>query len=157
LLSDHLGALLCAALEPPQPPAPTAARSLHAHLCALIRARIDQPGLSAPALAQEAGVSLRTLHRAFAAQGHTFAGALRELRRRVQASCCAAPSWPMWPWARLGGAAALRTLRISHAPSSAPWACRPRSGGAAADSVSKSSVSLLLRLAVLQHCLRLRA
>src|SRR3989344_5908325 len=76
---------------------------------------------------------------------------------RVQASCCAAPSWPMWPWVRLGGAAALRTLRISHAPSSAPWACRPRSGGAAADSVSKSSVSLLLRLAVLQHCLWLRA
>ncbi len=80
LLSDHLGALLCAALEPPQPPAPTAARSLHAHLCALLQARIDQPGLSAPALAQEAGVSLRTLHRAFAAQGHTFAGTLRELR-----------------------------------------------------------------------------
>ena len=80
LLSDHLGALLCAALEPPLSPAPTAARSLHAHLCALLRARIDQPGLSAPALAQEAGVSLRTLHRAFAAQGHTFAGTLRELR-----------------------------------------------------------------------------
>ena len=80
LLSDHLGALLCAALEPPQPPAPTAARSLHAHLCALLRARVDQPGLSAQALAQEAGVSLRTLHRAFAAQGHTFAGTLRELR-----------------------------------------------------------------------------
>ncbi|PTT15971.1 AraC family transcriptional regulator [Acidovorax sp. HMWF029] len=79
LLSDHLGALLCAALEPLSP-SPTAARSLHAHLCALLRARIDQPGLSAQALAQEAGVSLRTLHRAFAAQGHTFAGTLRELR-----------------------------------------------------------------------------
>jgi len=80
LLSDHLGALLCAALEPPQPHAPTAAGSLHAHLCALLRARIDQPSLSASVLAQEAGVSLRTLHRAFAAQGHTFAGTLRELR-----------------------------------------------------------------------------
>ena len=77
---DDVDALLCAAREPPQPPAPTAAGSLHAHLCAQLRARIDQPGLSAPALAQEAGVSLRTLHRAFAAQGHTFAGTLRQLR-----------------------------------------------------------------------------
>ena len=80
LLSDHLGALLSAALEPPAPPAMPAARSLHAHLCALLRARIEQPGVSAQALAQEAGVSLRTLHRAFAAQGHTFAGTLRQMR-----------------------------------------------------------------------------
>ncbi|RQO81066.1 helix-turn-helix domain-containing protein [Acidovorax sp. FJL06] len=80
LLSDHLGALLGAALEPPRAPVPSAAQGLHAHLCGLLRARIDQPGVSAPALAQEAGVSLRTLHRAFAAQGQTFAGTLRQMR-----------------------------------------------------------------------------
>ncbi|MBD9394878.1 helix-turn-helix domain-containing protein [Acidovorax sp. ACV01] len=80
LLSNHLGALLGAALEPSQPPTPSAVRSLHVRLCALLRARIDQPGVSAEALAQESGVSVRTLHRAFAAQGHTFAGTLRQMR-----------------------------------------------------------------------------
>ncbi|MBT9513591.1 MAG: helix-turn-helix domain-containing protein [Acidovorax sp.] len=80
LLSDHLGALLCAALEPPRAPVSSAAQGLHAHLCSLLRARMDQPGVSAQALAQEAGVSLRSLHRAFAAQGQTFAGTLREMR-----------------------------------------------------------------------------
>lgn len=80
LLSDHLGALLGAALEPTVLPPSSAGQGLHAHLCALLRGRIDQPGLSAQALAQEAGVSLRTLHRAFAAQGGTFAGTLRQMR-----------------------------------------------------------------------------
>lgn len=80
LLSDHLGALLCAALEPPAVQAASKGQGLHAHLCALLRARIEQPGVSAQALAQEAGISLRTLHRAFAAQGVTFAGTLRRMR-----------------------------------------------------------------------------
>lgn len=80
LLSDHLGALLCAALEPTVLPPSSAGQGLHAHLCALLRARIDQPDVSAQALAQEAGVSLRTLHRAFAAQGGTYAGTLRQMR-----------------------------------------------------------------------------
>lgn len=79
LLSDHLGALLSAALELP-PAAASAAQGLHAHLTALMAARIDQGGLSAQALADEAGVSLRTLHRAFAAQGGSFAGTLRQMR-----------------------------------------------------------------------------
>jgi AraC-like DNA-binding protein len=80
LLSEHLGALLCAALEPSEAPVPSTAQGLHARLCALLRARVDQPDVSAQALAHEAGVSLRTLHRAFAAQGHTFAGTLRQMR-----------------------------------------------------------------------------
>jgi len=80
LLSDHLGALLCAALEPTVLPPSSVGQGLHAHLCALLRGRIDQPGVSAHALAQEASVSLRTLHRAFAAQGGTFAGTLRQMR-----------------------------------------------------------------------------
>lgn len=79
LLSDHLGALLSAALEQPLAPA-SATQGLHAHLAALMAARIDQGGLSAQALADEAGVSLRTLHRAFAAQGGSFAGTLRQMR-----------------------------------------------------------------------------
>lgn len=80
LLSDHLGALLGAALEPSAMPATSTQQGLHAHLCALLRRCIDQPGVSAQALAQEAGVSLRTLHRAFAAQGGTYAGTLRQMR-----------------------------------------------------------------------------
>lgn len=80
LLSDHLGALLCAALEPPAGQAASKGQGLHAHLCALLRGRINQADVSAQALAQEAGVSLRTLHRAFAAQGGTFAGTLRQMR-----------------------------------------------------------------------------
>lgn len=79
LLSDHLGALLSAALEQPCEPT-AAAQGLHAHLSGLMAARIDQSGLSAQALADEAGVSLRTLHRTFAAQGGSFAGALRQMR-----------------------------------------------------------------------------
>ncbi|MBB6562364.1 AraC-like DNA-binding protein [Acidovorax soli] len=79
LLSDHLGALLSAALEQ-TPAAARATQSLHAQLVALMAARIDQGGLSAQALADEAGVSLRTLHRAFAAQGGSFAGTLRQMR-----------------------------------------------------------------------------
>ncbi|EJE53521.1 transcriptional regulator containing an amidase domain and an AraC-type DNA-binding HTH domain [Acidovorax sp. CF316] len=79
LLSDHLGALLSAALEQPVVPA-GAAQGLHAHLSALMAARIDQGGLSAQVLADETGISLRTLHRAFAARGSTFAGTLRQLR-----------------------------------------------------------------------------
>lgn len=79
LLSDHLGALLSAALELP-PAAARATQGLHAQLVALMAARIDQGGLSAQALADEAGVSLRTLHRAFAAQGGSFAGTLRQMR-----------------------------------------------------------------------------
>ncbi len=80
LLSDHLGALLSAALEPPGSGVVPAARGLHAQLCALLQAQIDQPGLCAQGLAQQAGISLRTLHRAFAAQGSTYAGTLRHLR-----------------------------------------------------------------------------
>ncbi len=80
LLSDHLGALLGAALEPARKPSPSGTSGLHARLCALLRTRIDQPGVSAQVLAREAGVSLRTLHRAFAAHGSTFAGTLRQLR-----------------------------------------------------------------------------
>jgi AraC-like DNA-binding protein len=79
LLSDHLGALLSASLESPLGLA-SATQGLHAHLSALMAARIDQRSLSAQALADEAGVSLRTLHRAFAAQGSTFAGTLRQMR-----------------------------------------------------------------------------
>lgn len=83
LLSDHLGAVLAAALEPQLPLAGTtgaATRSVYERACALLRAQLDQPGLQAASLALQAGVSPRSLHRAFAAQGATFAGTLRKLR-----------------------------------------------------------------------------
>ncbi len=80
LLSQHLGALLSAALEPQECDAAGPDSNLHARLCALLREQIDQPGLGAEVLAREAGISLRTLHRAFATQGSTFAVTLRHLR-----------------------------------------------------------------------------
>lgn len=86
LLSQHLGAVLSAALEPPGPPGGAAAKDLCERVSDFMRQQLDQPGLAAQDAAQQVGVSLRTLHRNFAAQGMTFAGTLRRLRleRAVQ-------------------------------------------------------------------------
>jgi len=79
LLADHVGAMLAAALEPAHPH-PAGAQTLVARAEDAMRERLDQPGLSATELAAMVGVSLRSLHRAFAAQGITLAGRLRQLR-----------------------------------------------------------------------------
>ncbi|WP_295542247.1 helix-turn-helix domain-containing protein [uncultured Pseudacidovorax sp.] len=79
MFTQHLGALLVAALEP-APVAAVSERRLHQRLLALMSEQLDQHGLRAEALAQEVGVSLRTLHRSFAAADATFAGTLRRLR-----------------------------------------------------------------------------
>ena len=85
MFAQHLGALMGAAFEPPQA-GEGACISLHGRLLTLMRAQLDQPRLRAEMLAHEAGVSLRTLHRAFSAAGGTFAGTLRFLRiERAQA------------------------------------------------------------------------
>lgn len=94
-LSDHLGAVLAAALEPQmaagQPARANAAHALYARLCSLLRQQLDQTGLQASDLARQAGVSPRTLHRAFTAQGATFAGTLRGLRLQHAAHLLAQP------------------------------------------------------------------
>ena len=72
--------MLAAALEPPQLPSSPASRSIveraHQHL----RERLDQPGLVADAVAQALGISVRTLHRSFAAEQSSFSFTLRRLR-----------------------------------------------------------------------------
>ncbi len=88
--TQHLGALLAAALEPP-PAADGRDRRLHQRLLALMSEQLDQHGLRAEALAQEVGVSLRTLHRTFAAADATFAGTLRRLRIARAESLLAQP------------------------------------------------------------------
>lgn len=86
VLSDHLGALLSVILEPLPEPVGPALRGVHARSLALLHEQLAQPGLRAEAVARQAGVSPRTLHRSFAAQGTTFAGTLRRLRLE-QAVC----------------------------------------------------------------------
>jgi AraC-like DNA-binding protein len=90
LLADQVGAMLAAALEPA-----AAVDTAHANLVgraeALMREKLDQPGLSASELAAGLGVSARTLHRTFAAQGATLAGRLRQLRMERAAELLAQP------------------------------------------------------------------
>jgi AraC-like DNA-binding protein len=80
LLADHLGAMLAAALEPdPQPPR-AATRDLVESAHGWLREHLADHGLVAASAAEALGVSVRTLHRAFAARGTTFAAALRAVR-----------------------------------------------------------------------------
>ncbi|HSX95373.1 MAG TPA: helix-turn-helix domain-containing protein [Hydrogenophaga sp.] len=90
LLSDQLGAMLAAALEPAVAPT-RSGRDLAARAETLMRDRLDSAGLQAAELAQALGVSLRTLHRAFAAGGTSFADTLRGLRLRRAAELLVQP------------------------------------------------------------------
>lgn len=80
-LDEHLGAMVAAALEPGAwttayaPPA-----DLHGRALACMRERLGQAGLSATEVAHALGVSPRTLHRAFAAQGGSVMERLRQMR-----------------------------------------------------------------------------
>lgn len=89
LLSDHLGAMLSAALDPPDVPR-SAAANLVDRATGYLREQLAQPGIVAQAAADEFGISVRTLHRAFSAQESSFGGTLRKLRleesRRLLAS-----------------------------------------------------------------------
>lgn len=90
LLCDQIGAMLAASLEPQEPPSRTPA-ALGERAMACMRERLDEPDLAAGAVAQDLGVSVRTLHRAFAALGATFGGSLRELRVRHAAELLGQP------------------------------------------------------------------
>ena len=79
LVEDQLGALLALACASEK----TCARAggdLFERGVDAIRARSSAPGLVASDIAEECGVSLRSLHRAFAGQQKTFAGMLMKLR-----------------------------------------------------------------------------
>lgn len=95
LLSDHLGALLAAALEPSViAHMPASGRpDLLARARELMRQRLDEIGLTAESVAIELGVSVRTLHRCFAAVDASFAGSLRHLRLEQARAWLAQARW----------------------------------------------------------------
>ncbi len=91
LLSDQLGAMLAAALEPPQMPSDPTSRSIVERAQQHLRERLDQPGLVADAVAQALGISVRTLHRSFAAEQSSFSFTLRRLRLKQARQLLAQP------------------------------------------------------------------
>lgn len=80
LLSEQIGATLAAALEPACSQPISTTQDLVRRATGILRQRLDQPGLVAGDVAQDLGVSVRTLHRVFSAQGATFARTLRQRR-----------------------------------------------------------------------------
>jgi AraC family transcriptional regulator, positive regulator of tynA and feaB len=92
LLSDQLGATLAASLEPCQQQHSTrAARSLMEQATKILAERLDQFGVTADQVAAQLGVSVRTLHRSFAADNASFANTLRRLRLERAAQLLAQP------------------------------------------------------------------
>lgn len=79
LIEDQLGTLLSLATAPDPTSLPTRP-ALRARCIEILREQLAQPGLVAADVAQEAGLSLRGLHRVFAATGDTFAATLMRLR-----------------------------------------------------------------------------
>ncbi len=80
LLSDQLGAMLSASLEPTQKSIDKSSLDLAQRATSLIKERLDQHGLAATEIAEQLSISVRTLHRSFAAHNSTFASTLRSLR-----------------------------------------------------------------------------
>ncbi len=79
LLEDQLGALMGLAFGATPAP-PQKLRRSYMRCLAVMRERLGDAGLVARDVAQQGALSLRSLHRAFAAEGRTFAGVLRDLR-----------------------------------------------------------------------------
>ena len=78
LLCDQVGATLAAALEPVQPTMRDT--TAWARIQSALRDRLDLPGLTAQDVALAAGLSVRSLHRSFAARQASFAAVLRQAR-----------------------------------------------------------------------------
>ena len=79
LIEDQLGSLL-ALVTGPQVDVRQPDRAQFDVCVSVIRSRLDTPGLVASEVAHACSISLRTLHRTFAANGRTFAGVLMRLR-----------------------------------------------------------------------------
>jgi AraC family transcriptional activator of tynA and feaB len=88
---EHLGAMLSAALEPAGSDEPRMAADLVAQALECMHARIDQPALCAAAVAAQLRVSVRTLHRGFAATDRPFAATLRQMRMQRAAELLRTP------------------------------------------------------------------
>jgi AraC-like DNA-binding protein len=79
-----------------------ATTSVAAQVQDVLRQRLDEPGLCAADVAATVGISVRTLHRAFAAQGAAFAGTLRSLRLARAAALLAQPRLDVLTTAEIG-------------------------------------------------------
>lgn len=80
-LADHLGGLLGAALEPGAGRSCTRdSETLFERSQQMLNERLSEAGLTAAAVAEALGVSVRSLHRAFAARGTSYADTLRASR-----------------------------------------------------------------------------
>lgn len=79
LVEDQLGALLALA-SGSQFEIPQVDQELYDRCLFVTRSSMSKPGLVASEVALACGISLRTLHRIFAAKGRTFAGALMQVR-----------------------------------------------------------------------------
>lgn len=78
-LEDQLGALISLAFGA-EPQASRHRRKSYSRCVGVMSERLCEAGLLAQDIARDAAMSLRSLHRAFAAEGRTFAGVLHELR-----------------------------------------------------------------------------
>jgi AraC family transcriptional activator of tynA and feaB len=129
LLSDHLGAMLSAAVEPPDAiPTTLAPRDVVARDEAIMRQRIDQPSFGALQMAQALGISTRTLQRAFTAAGQTFAGRMRSVRLAQAAAMLHQPQLHALPVAEIGARCGYpepahfgREFRREHGATPAAW------------------------------------
>lgn len=102
LLCDQLGAMLAAAIEPRQAAPTAASHDLVSRARRLMLEQLDQPGLSAQRVADGLDTSVRTLHRAFAADAIGFASSLRQLRLERAAHLLAQPRLGLLTVAELG-------------------------------------------------------
>jgi len=83
VMSDQVGSLLAltaAGVQGARPTRGTGGRALHLRIVDCIRQRCTEPGLTAPDIAASLQISLRTLHRALAAQQETFGARLIHAR-----------------------------------------------------------------------------
>ncbi|MCY7315238.1 MAG: helix-turn-helix domain-containing protein [Rubrivivax sp.] len=78
-LEDQLGALMSLAFGT-EPETPRRLRKPYLRCVGVMPERLGEAGLLAEHIARDAALSLRSLHRAFAAEGPTFAGVLHGLR-----------------------------------------------------------------------------
>lgn len=103
VLSEQIGAMLMAALEPAScEVAPAGNSELLRRARDFMMQRLDEPGLTASAIAECLGVSIRTLHRVFAGGQITFASDLRRLRLERAAILLVKPNLAALTIAELG-------------------------------------------------------
>lgn len=111
LLTDQLGAMLALACgggtlagsgTAPTPGRRNAANALQARASALLHERLAEPGLSAADVAQALGCSVRSLHRAMAAQSSTFAQQLMAARMGCARQMLASPALRQVPAGEIG-------------------------------------------------------